>query len=120
VSIDAFFNRTYNPNTYNCAHFVTEVWEHVTGSNIEGIMQGFLLPVKDRFAKTSLRHSFKRLKSPEHMALVLMRRPKTTPHVGLFYNGKVLQIERTGVTYLPLKIATLGFSKVSFYKCQTP
>lgn len=119
MSIDQFLGKTYNANTYNCAHFVTEVWEHLTGSSIEGVMQGFLLPVKDRFTLTTIRHSFAKLSKPENLAIVLMRRPKTAPHVGLFYKGKVLQIERTGVSYTPLKIATLGFKKVSFYKCLT-
>ena len=117
MSIDKFLDRQYNANTYNCAHFVCEVWEHLTGKSIEDFMCGFLLPVKDRFAKPSIRKHFKKLKEPAEMCIVLMRRPKTTPHVGLYYKNKVLQIEKGGVTLMPLYVATMGFNKVSFYQC---
>ena len=117
MSIDKFLDRQYNANTYNCAHFVCEVWAHLTSKSIEEFMYGFLLPVKDRFAEPSIRRNFKRLQKPVHLCIVLMRRPKTTPHVGIYYKNKVLQIERGGVSLLPLDVATLGFTKVSFYKC---
>ena len=117
MSIDQFFQRTYNANTYNCAHFVSEVWEYLTGVDIREIMQGFLLPAKDRYVNLSIRKAFKRIRRPAHISIVLMRRPKAAPHVGIFYKGKVFQIERTGVSLMPLDIATMGFNKVSFYQC---
>lgn len=117
MSIDKFFSRSYNVNTYNCAHFVTEVWEHLTGKDISHIMYGFLRPEKERFAKNELRHSFEALKEPSSPCIVLMRRRKFPPHVGVFYNNKVFQITRNGVEYLPLEVARRGYDKIRFYSC---
>ncbi len=117
MSIDAFLGKVYHSGKYNCAHFVVDVWEHVTGVNIEKVMEGFLLPPKDRFVNKSIRKFFVKLDKPAHMSIVLMRRPRVEPHVGLFYKDRVLQIEKNGVSYQPLSIATIGFKKVSFYKC---
>ena len=80
-------------------------------------MKGFLLPVKDRYALTSIRKHFKKLDAPIHLSIVLMRRPKGAPHVGIYYKNKVLQIAEEGVTLTPLDVASIGFNKVSFYEC---
>lgn len=120
MSIDKFFTRRYDKETYHCAHFVVEVWKHLTGDDIEGSMSGALLPVKDKFISRSIRHKFKRIKKPSGLAIVLMRGAKEGPHVGIFYKNKVLDIvEGTGVRFTPLEYASVGFNKVSFYQCQT-
>ncbi|MBN46211.1 MAG: hypothetical protein CMH23_07025 [Methylophaga sp.] len=117
MSIDQFYNRVYNRQTYNCAHFVAEVWAHITGRDITHILKGFLLPPKDRYVRAELRRQFEKLTEPKSPCIVLMQRPKTVPHVGLFYNGKVFQIHERGVEFQPLDVATRGFKKVGFYAC---
>lgn len=117
MSIDCFLDRTYNKNTYNCAHFVSEVWAYLTGESITNIMQGFLLPVKLRNVPSKLHHCFKKLDKPSELCIVLMQRPRTEPHVGLFYKNKLLHITEQGVHFSPLDVATLGFKNVRFYKC---
>ena len=116
--IDQFFSRSYDPNKYNCAHFVAEVFEHETGRDISKMLGGFLQPPRGRFVRTTIKDDFQRLQKPEDNAIVLMSRPRTSPHVGLFLRGKVLHLtEHSGVQFMPLHIAALGFSKVRFYKC---
>jgi len=117
MSIDCFLGRTYNKDNYNCAHFVVEVWEHLTGVNIEDKMAGFLLPVEYRFVPFSLRRLFKKLDKPTGLCIVLMQRFGKEPHVGLYYKNRVLHITKQGVQYMPLEIATLGFNKIGFYTC---
>lgn len=117
MSIDQFYNRVYDRQTYNCAHFVTEVWAYITGCDITHIFKGFLLPPKDQYVGPELRRQFTKLDEPKSPCIVLMRRPKTVSHVGLYYRGKVLQIHERGVEYMPIDIATRGFKKVGFYVC---
>ena len=117
MNLDQFYNRTYNRQTYNCAHFVAEVWLYLTGSDISIILRGFLLPPKDRYVRANLRRQFKRLTKPVSPCIVLMQRPKTVPHVGLFYKGRVFQLHERGVEFQPLDVASRGFKKVGFYQC---
>tara|TARA_Y100001973_G_C5206110_1_gene341643 strand:+ start:1444 stop:1797 length:354 start_codon:yes stop_codon:yes gene_type:complete len=117
MSIDKFFNRTYDRQNYNCAHFVAEVFKAETGRDIAHILKGFLLPPKDRYVRAGLQHKFVKLDEPKNNCIVLMRRPRSVPHVGIFIRGKVLQIHETGVEYMPLDIATRGFTKIGFYAC---
>jgi hypothetical protein len=117
MSIDLFFNRVYNKSKYNCAHLVAEVWQHLTGEDIHELLAGFLLPPRDRYVKNGIQHNFEKLKNPVSPCLVLMRKPKLAPHVGLFYQGRVLHIHEAGVQFQPLDKATRGFTKLSFYRC---
>ena len=117
MSIDKFYSRRYNKDSYNCAHFVAEVWEHLTGVDISTSIAGFLLPPKDRYVRLKIRKSFKRITLPKSPCILIMHRPKSTPHAGLYYNGKVFQIHEKGVEYQPLDVACRGFSKVRFYQC---
>lgn len=115
MSIDHFFTRQYHEGTYNCAHFVAEVWQWLTGGDIRDHLDGFLLPPAKRFVKTEIRRRFVRLEKPRSPCIVLMHRTKGSAHVGLFLNGKVLHIEKPGVRFQPVDVATIGFRTHRFY-----
>jgi hypothetical protein len=115
---DQFFRRTYDAKNYNCAHFVSEVYRHETGRDITNLLKGFLLPAGERVIEPAVLRRFTRLERPENNCLVVMHRPRTSPHVGLFLRGKVLHLtETSGVQFMPLEIATLGFTSIRFYSC---
>lgn len=115
-SIDSFFHKKYNKDTYNCAHFASEVWEAICEESISKKLGELLLPFDQRTTKNSIRHSFKKLKVPESPCLVLMQRHRCNAHVGIYLRGKVLHIQEKGVEFLPLDIVTMGFDKIGFYK----
>jgi hypothetical protein len=115
--LDSFFTRRYNRETYNCAHFACEVWEELTGQNIETELAGFLRPPKDRRTDPALRRTFRKLNTPESPCLVLMQRRGSVPHAGVYVRGKVIHIHENGVEFLPVQIASRGFEKLGFYKC---
>lgn len=117
MSVDQFFNRSYNRQSYNCAHFVVEVIKALQGVDITETMQGFLMPPRDRTVRAKLRRSFVKLEKPENYCIVLMQRARTTPHVGVFIDGKVLQIHEKGVEYFDIDLASRGFTRVRLYKC---
>lgn len=115
-SIDVFFHKKYNKDTYNCAHFASEVWEYLCNESISKSLGNFLLPFNQRTADMSLRHSFKKLKEPESPCIVLMQRHRCNAHVGVYVRGKVLHIQEHGVEFLPLNLVAIGFDKIGFYK----
>lgn len=116
MNFDAFHNRRYDLRSYNCAHFVSEVWEHLTNESIAHKLTGFLRPVKERFVPVSIRHIFKRLERPCTPCIVLMQRRRTPPHVGIYLNGKIFHIKQEGVQLQPIEVVTYGYTSVRFYK----
>lgn len=115
-SIDPLFFHEYDIDKYNCVHFLCDAWKHITGEDLAARMSGWLCAVSEkRFLKEQVRQ-FERLAQPVSPCIVLFQAPGESPHVGLFYRGKVLHIEQTGVQYMPLNVVAFGFNRVRFYK----
>jgi hypothetical protein len=116
-SIDIYLNRVPKQN-YNCLDFVNEVWLGLFGGNVKERLdclsssihatQGKILfaPVK----------GFTKLSKPESPCFVVMQRKKLTPHIGIYYNGRMLHLRDNGVEYQPLQVAKRYFTKIGFYK----
>lgn len=113
--LDAFLSRRYNKETYNCAHFVRDVWQELTGMDLGAEFEGFLRPPKDRYTDPAIRRAFKRLNKPSSPCVVLMQRRGCVPHVGVFVRGKIIHLHEQGVEFLPVEVATRGFKKLGFY-----
>jgi hypothetical protein len=116
MSIDVFFKRKYNRNNYNCAHFVCEVWQHITGENIAHKLSGLLKPADEMQAGLGLRRHFEKLKTPASPCIALMQRKGAASHVGLYKDGRILHIHEFGVEFQPVDVAARGFEKIGFYK----
>lgn len=117
MSLDVYFNRSYNVNSYNCAHFVCEVWKGLQGEEIAEKLKGFLCARHDRFASVEELRCVRFLGKPVSPCLVLFQASASTTHVGIWYKGKVLDIGPRGVRYMPLEVASLGYKRVRFFKC---
>jgi hypothetical protein len=119
VNIDRFMDRTYDKDSYNCAHFVCEVWNDVTGEPISDLLACFLLPRQFRHVGLPLRRSFYRLGAPVPPCLALFSNRRDTPHVGIFLRGgRILELTKAGVRCLPLEIVATNYQKVEFFKCK--
>lgn len=115
--LDDLFWKQYDRQNYNCAHFARDVWQIETGADITETLSGFLLPPGERKVDPGLRRKFKRLSKPVSPCIVLMHRPKSVPHVGVYLRGKVIHLHEKGVEFVSMDIATRGFKKMGFYVC---
>lgn len=118
MSIDKYFTRVYDPNNYNCAHFVCELWAELKGPEMGELLGGFLCKPSERVARKSDLKRFRVLTKPESPCVVFMQAPKAVTHVGIWLRGKVFHIlSDRGVQYQPLEVATIGFKQVRFITC---
>ena len=117
MNIDWAFAKVYDEVNYNCLHFFSEVWEAVTGedprSRLTGLLEGGL---DGRRVMAAHRRAWTALARPEAPCMALMQRPRSTPHVGIYLDRSILHIQPRGVEFQPVDVASLGFTKVSFYK----
>ena len=115
--IDQFFTRRYSASTYNCAHFAIEVWKTLTGQDLEDRLHGLLCAPSKRKADMGLR-GVVLLTRPRSPCLVLMQR-RGLAHVAVWFKGRVLHLlEGGGVQYMPLEIASLGYTRIRFFLCK--
>jgi hypothetical protein len=115
VSIDKYLNKRFDSRTYNCAHFVCDVWADFHGENLAETLRGFLCAERERKAIRKDLSAVKFLDKPITPCVVLMQRRKAAPHVGIYIENKVLHILKHAVQYQPLDVASLGFNKVRFF-----
>lgn len=116
MNIDKYFSKVYDPDVYNCAHFVSELWEDYTGENIRSKLLPLLQPVEKRSAPFNLRKNFTKLPKPVEPCIVLMHRRRCGAHVGFYISNKVLHITDVRVELVHLHVAAIGFDSVGFYK----
>jgi hypothetical protein len=114
--IDEFLLRRFDIRKYNCWDLTREVWLRLTGKDLGSpelihFTRGEMDEVVD--AWTDLR--YREIEAPQSPCIVLMLRRGYMPHIGVYYNNRVIHIKRSGAQYQPIEVASLGFDKVRYY-----
>lgn len=107
-SVDPYLGREYRRAQYECWDLLRDAWLELTGFDMGE------RPAAAGAALSVWRH-FRQLAVPVSPSVVLMRRPRAVPHVGLFWRGRVLHIQPEGARYEPLERASFGFTEIGFY-----
>lgn len=105
-SVDKYLDRQFNAQTYNCWSFVREVWADLTKSDL-----GHQTPE----SANNLICSLCRTPAPTDPCLVLLAKQNQEPHVGIYYQGRLLHLSKTGPEYRPLNQVTLLYKEVQYY-----
>lgn len=114
--IDDYLLKKFDIRTYNCWDLVREVWLRLMDQDLGSpeLLHFTTHEMSDVVeAWSDLR--YREIDAPQSPCIVLMIRPRYMPHVGVYYNGRVLHIKRSGAQYQPIEVASLGFSQVRYY-----
>jgi len=114
--VDKYLNRSWDPRFYNCWHLVREFWLELTGQDVQDLTPPAVNADSLKAAFETHTPKFREIKELWDPCIIKME-GIGTPHVGVYYKGKILHITRNGVQYQPLSVAVLGFKKVSYYLC---
>jgi len=118
ASIDSLLGRMPRDN-YNCLDFAAEAWDHLVGNHdikarLDALSAG--VHAEDGHIILSAIRGFEKLYKPLSPCFVVMQRSKTQPHVGVFYNGRILHMRDNGVEYQPMQVVRRYFTKMGFYR----
>jgi hypothetical protein len=129
-STDPWMQKTYVHKVYNCFDFARDVWLELTGEDIRERLEILRTPIASRKATRRDIVAFQKaltLSLPSRAllgirgkvpdpALVMFRRPRIEPHIGVYVRGKLLHLTRKrGVMHDHLQVVAIGFDKVAFY-----
>lgn len=114
-NLNQFFDRVMSA-TYNCMDHAREVWRELTGEDIADRLPKLQGRFSERRITLAGARTFEYMPKPISPCIVLMQRPKDTPHVGIFYNGRVLQLTAAGVENYPFKHASRAFKSTRCYR----
>lgn len=117
-TVDKYLGKKFSIVSYNCWDLVREAWLDLTGDDIgkRTPIPPTLRAMKERFLNEE--SHFMKVDKPVSPCIVLFKRYRLLPHVGIFFKNKVLHIRETGVEYQPLSVASFGFKEVGFYICR--
>lgn len=116
MSTDKYMHLQFDPDYFDCLHLTRMVWKDATGEDLGERLDGLMGARGKRRLRAAHPRAFRRLEAPVSPCLVLMQRPRSLPHVGVYLRGKVLHIQETGVEFVPVDIASRGFKTVKFYQ----
>lgn len=118
-TVDKYLAKKFSIGNYNCWHFVRDVWFELTGHMLYDYTPAKTNKHELELAAIDATHHFVEtdLQSADKLLplIVLFRRPKDAPHIGVLYLGKVLHMRPQGVRWEPLQIARMSFDRVNFY-----
>lgn len=115
INVDSFLDRERGPQ-YRCFDFVREVWLASFGEDVALKLTAFLGAVSTRkFKLSDIKHCV-RLDKPVDPCFVLLQSDlRVLPHVGIWYQGKVLHLAYTGAEYMPLEMVARHYRRVSYF-----
>lgn len=114
--VDPYLQKTLQPTKYNCWHFVQEIWKDLTGIDL-----GDQTPENhsaESYKKTAVAFAATLEKVPhlQDPCIVLMLRERVQPHIGVYYNGRLLHLNARGAEYRPIDQVTASYTTVQYYK----
>jgi hypothetical protein len=117
TSIDPYLDRMPR-NDYNCLDFVREVWLGLFNDDVKRRLDALCAGVhsSDGVIKLSGVKGFEKLDAPISPCFVVMQRSRLQPHIGIFYNNRILHLRDNGVEYQPLQVARRYFTKIGYYR----
>lgn len=110
MNFDSLMSKTYNKSSYNCAHFVCDVFDYLGMREARKSLEGYIC--SNRIAHRGV---LRRLSSPVGICLVLFQAPCSISHVGVYIDGKILHLTESGVSYTSIDVASIGYNKMRFY-----
>lgn len=115
-SVDKYLNKSFSYKNYNCYHFVRDIWLELTGVDLGDQVPKD--PGTEAYNQKALQvaNTLTELPSPQDPSIVLFRRARLEPHIGVYLNGKVLHLTRHGAYYMALGQVSAGYPKVTYYK----
>lgn len=116
ISVDEYFSRRFVEDEYECVHLTRDVWLDLTGENLEVRLKALRERSSERRIHVSDVKGFVKLSSPEDPCIVLMRRPKTHPHMGVYLRGRVLHLTDRGVYFCRPEVVRLVYPEMDFYR----
>ncbi len=116
LNVDKYLSWKFDIKTCNCWHLAKAAWYDVTGMIVDDYTPERTSRTDLWLAATEAQTRFMEIPKAESPCLVLMQRAQAIPHIGVFYQRRVLHMTPKGVSYQPLEVATASFPVVLFYK----
>ena len=113
--VDRYLAKEFREGVYNCWDMTREVWQELTGVDL-----GAQTPAKhsgESYEARALKvaNNLRWLSVREDPCIVLMRRNRLEPHVGVYYNSRILHMNCRGAEYRDFTQVTALYNLIDLY-----
>lgn len=115
-SVDPYLSRVYRKRVYTCIEFTRDAWLDMTGDDLAERLPILGVRSEERRITPSNLRGFRRLEKPISPCIVVMRRPRSVPHMAIYLRRRILQLSEAGASFLSPEFACLGFKTVCYYR----
>jgi hypothetical protein len=115
-SIDCFLDRTQKPG-YDCLDFACDTWDYLKPDPNDDRLKNFRdSRIVDPRVTFDIVRSFTKLKQPQNPCLVVMHKANIEPHIGVFYEDRILHLPSTCVKFDLPDVAKAFYDRVDYYR----
>lgn len=116
MRIDDYLLKEFHPTKYNCWDFTRDVWKELTGTDLGQQTPSVHTPKDYTDRALQVANTLTRLDQVADPCIVLFQRRRISPHVGVYYRGRVLHLDSRGAKYLPLDQVSATYTTVTYYQ----
>lgn len=114
--IEKYLAWEYNGHVQTCWTLARAFWLELTGVDLSHETPVADVPLRELCDKVTLVSALlQNVLNLQDPCLVLMERERTTPHIGVYYHGRILHLNRQGCSYQAPDHVTACFPHVSYY-----
>lgn len=114
-NVNLFLDREFNDRRYNCFDFAREVWKSLTGKDLGPQTPSVRSVDTYTIQALSVADTLQRHSEPVDPCIVLMLRKRLEPHIGIYYRGRILHLNRQGAHYADFGHVVAPYTTVQFY-----
>lgn len=107
--------RPFHLSQYNCWHFLRDAWLDATGFDLGDRVPANASGYRERFERGASQEH-KRISEPVSPCIAYFPKArKATPHIGMYWRGKILHLDRIGALYEKPSAMTARMGPVEYY-----
>lgn len=114
MNLAKFEHLHWHDENYNCAHFLVDAWQELTGQDLSSVLFELCTSHQKRLIVPDKLKHFKKLDQPITPCIALLRGTQQT-HTGIYQHGNILHLSRAGMVNQPVAVAMQGFDSISYY-----
>ena len=110
-----YARKQYDDDNYDCLHFACEIYHQLTDIDISDDVFVICPNTGKRLVNPQKLREYQPLTAPKSPCFALMHRDDGRTHAGIFIDGCIVHLTKSGLQYLPPHLLTATYPKINYY-----
>ena len=110
-----YTGKAYDDDNYDCLHFACELYHEMTDINVSDSVFVIDQQTGKRLVNPQTLRDYTALPMPKSPCFALMHRHDSKTHAGVYIDGCIVHLTKSGLQYLPPHLLTATYPKINYY-----